>query len=596
MAKNNEKIKDVNENKAANENNAASENKAADTNTAVHDDNVKSTAEQNANTIRSDKKNIAAENNKQDKKAKAKGNMKTNAQKKIVQAAKKLQRAENESALIYKNARKGLVINALGQWLYELGFELEYTALRFYRVFYYIFSTLLKTIQLLFLALLRPLLSFVRGILRDLIAPFTSLFKAIIKPKKQTKKASQNTKKELTSVLFQWLSYLLPVGGAAILGLTVYFSLSTPYALAATQDGVLFGYIENDTIWDAAEKTVEARVNAANDRQSLEITPTFTLISTQDEEMLSVAQLADRIIEESSDQIGEATGVYVNESLVGISINKAELQQILDDVMEQEQSLYPDARISFTNDIRLEDGLYYTESITDALQVQNTLEGNNYLQTQIIITQTRTEEIPFETQTEDSDLYFTGTSIISQSGINGIKEITEDVSYINGVEVNRVFLSEAVTQEPRTQITLNGTRQNVAGAGSFEGDIMLGSGTFIWPVATYTMTTTEFGGYHRGLDIAAPLGTPIYACDTGTVTEAGYHGSWGYYVLIDHGNGFSTRYAHCSRLDVAPGMNVQQGTQVGLVGNTGYSFGNHLHLEIMINTVPVNPRGYVAQP
>ena len=99
------------------------------------------------------------------------------------------------------------------------------------------------------------------------------------------------------------------------------------------------------------------------------------------------------------------------------------------------------------------------------------------------------------------------------------------------------------------------------------------------------------------IDIAngSTHGKPIIASDGGTVIEAQYHGSWGYYVLIDHGNGFKTRYAHCSKLEVEAGDKVAQGQYIAKVGNTGYSFGSHLHFEVIKNGVLVNPLDYVQR-
>ena len=98
---------------------------------------------------------------------------------------------------------------------------------------------------------------------------------------------------------------------------------------------------------------------------------------------------------------------------------------------------------------------------------------------------------------------------------------------------------------------------------------------------------------HTGLDIAASTGTKIKAAAGGTVTFSGYKGSFGYMVVIDHGNGVQTYYAHCSRLYVTAGQKVNQGDVIAAVGNTGNSTGPHLHLEIRVNGVAYNPQNYL---
>ena len=98
---------------------------------------------------------------------------------------------------------------------------------------------------------------------------------------------------------------------------------------------------------------------------------------------------------------------------------------------------------------------------------------------------------------------------------------------------------------------------------------------------------------HTGLDIAASTGTKIKACAGGTVTFSGYKGSYGYMVVINHGNGVETYYGHCSKLYVTAGQKVNQGDIIAAVGNTGNSTGPHLHLEIRVNGVAYNPHNYL---
>ena len=98
---------------------------------------------------------------------------------------------------------------------------------------------------------------------------------------------------------------------------------------------------------------------------------------------------------------------------------------------------------------------------------------------------------------------------------------------------------------------------------------------------------------HTGLDIATAKGTPIVAAASGTVTFSGWKGSYGNMLVISHGNGVQTYYAHCSKLYVSTGTNVSQGQTIAAVGSTGNSTGPHLHLEIRVNGVAYNPQNYL---
>lgn len=111
--------------------------------------------------------------------------------------------------------------------------------------------------------------------------------------------------------------------------------------------------------------------------------------------------------------------------------------------------------------------------------------------------------------------------------------------------------------------------------------------------------TSRFGGRwgknHKGVDIGAPKGTTIVAAAAGTVTvsQYGYSGGYGNYIILSHGNGIQTLYAHCTSLLVNVGQTVSQGQAIATVGNTGNSYGNHLHLEVRVNGVAQNPQNYV---
>lgn len=98
---------------------------------------------------------------------------------------------------------------------------------------------------------------------------------------------------------------------------------------------------------------------------------------------------------------------------------------------------------------------------------------------------------------------------------------------------------------------------------------------------------------HKGIDLSAPTGTPIYASADGVVTRADWFSSYGLYISLDHGASLETRYGHLSRLNVAEGQEVKKGDLIGYVGSTGRSTGPHLHYEVRIAGVAVNPVPYM---
>ncbi len=136
-------------------------------------------------------------------------------------------------------------------------------------------------------------------------------------------------------------------------------------------------------------------------------------------------------------------------------------------------------------------------------------------------------------------------------------------------------------------------------------DEAYGDGQLKWPVPTRSYISSYFGwrtlygqpNYHKGIDIPGSAGTNIVAADAGKVLKVSkLTYGYGWHVIIDHGNGVSTLYAHCSRLDVSVGDYVEKGQVVAGIGTTGNSTGNHVHFEVRINGVQQNPLNYVKQP
>jgi len=127
------------------------------------------------------------------------------------------------------------------------------------------------------------------------------------------------------------------------------------------------------------------------------------------------------------------------------------------------------------------------------------------------------------------------------------------------------------------------------------------SGKFAWPVAGRIQSgfgnryhpIFGYNRFHSGIDIVASYGTLVKAADGGQVIQAGYFGGYGYSVMLYHGGGFATWYAHLSSINVSMGQFVQRGQVIGLVGSTGWTTGPHLHFEVRINGAPQNPLAYL---
>jgi murein DD-endopeptidase MepM/ murein hydrolase activator NlpD len=174
---------------------------------------------------------------------------------------------------------------------------------------------------------------------------------------------------------------------------------------------------------------------------------------------------------------------------------------------------------------------------------------------------------------------------------------SDKVALLGGIEVG-IEKQEGIAEELKSQI--QGTiaeASSTSGTASPSGT-KTGTGSMIWPIDG-TLTSPfgpRWGTTHEGLDISAPGGTPIKAADSGTVIliqSESESGGYGNFTCLDHGGGLSTCYAHQSEFGTSVGAAVSQGDVIGYVGNTGNSFGDHLHFEVRVDGVAQDPLEYL---
>ncbi|PKM89534.1 MAG: hypothetical protein CVU87_05135 [Firmicutes bacterium HGW-Firmicutes-12] len=202
------------------------------------------------------------------------------------------------------------------------------------------------------------------------------------------------------------------------------------------------------------------------------------------------------------------------------------------------------------------------------------------------------ESIPFKIDYQkDNNLYKNQKKIVKE-GIEGEKEVTYDIALLNGYQHTLEVQNEKILTEPENAIVQIGTKTTVSRGGNINYGVVSGKrissayGTRYHPI-------TGRKTYHDGVDIAANSGNGVYAYTDGKVIEAGWNGGYGNCILIDHGNGLKTRYAHLSSIYVKVGQRVEAGTRIGAVGSTGFSTGPHLHFEVIKNGQTKNPLNYI---
>lgn len=161
-----------------------------------------------------------------------------------------------------------------------------------------------------------------------------------------------------------------------------------------------------------------------------------------------------------------------------------------------------------------------------------------------------------------------------------------------GAESEADLANAAALAASRAEAVDRASRATERGSGLTTSLTQEAPDAFVLPIDEYRFTSPyglRWGRLHAGVDLAAPEGTPFKAVHAGTVVRAGWFGGYGNVVILRHSNGVETVYGHASKVLVREGQTVAPGDAIGLVGNTGHSFGSHLHLEVHEDGVPHDP-------
>lgn len=337
----------------------------------------------------------------------------------------------------------------------------------------------------------------------------------------------------------------------------IYSELSG--SLVEAQESAYVLNVDDTSVVLASLEEVTEVVNAVKDEYDAE-----------DNYQAVIAQSEDSRFGTATCELVQASIEPVNNPIVMASEDGEDIQQ------NNEEEI-----ITFGNKIEIVE-TYSTEEQT--VSVEEAVEAvKAALQVVSVSKETYSEPIEFATEYVTDDSQYTDYTEIIQNGQAGIRMVTAEVTYGNGVETGRTVLTSEEVQQPVAQIVKVGTKTRPE---------------YALPLARAVISDVfgpRWGRMHWGMDFACSTGTEVLASAAGTVTEATFRNDYGYTVVISHGNGMKTRYAHMSQLLVGTGDSVNQGSVVGLSGNTGDSTGPHLHFEIILNGTRVDPQPYLYQ-
>lgn len=398
---------------------------------------------------------------------------------------------------------------------------------------------------------------------------------------------------------------LMVLGSVLALTLVIRYWSNTTFALELVYGGERLGYITDESVFNEAIDMAENRVVIKDpDGHIIDRDSSLTLRPVQQSRVLSTTELCDVILQMSVEDVEEMSGLYVDGTFIGALTQREEMDRLLKEVL----SLYDtgidtaNKRVEFRNHVEVVDGLYPMGTSEPYIRLRQKLtkigeDGTPFLTVQVRSTEVYTEAIPFEKRTVKDNTKYIGYSAILTKGVPGERQVTADVIYVNGEELYREVVSEKVVKQPVTQVTVEGSYRLNADAKPG-----VATGEFAWPLPSCRIISSQFGyrwgKLHAGLDISGNgvLDKDIVASDGGVVTQvnaSGWGGGYGLYVIIDHGNGYTTAYCHCNAVLVKVGQKVTQGDVIAKVGNTGNSFGPHLHFEIRLNGSAVDPEPYL---
>lgn len=376
-------------------------------------------------------------------------------------------------------------------------------------------------------------------------------------------------------------------GGAAVLAILFSLVITDAHiAYKVNYEGKVIATVSQKRSFSSAvnriAEMVDGDVNGAVSK------PMFSATIVRGDKLDGEAAIANAIIENSSKLVSGATFIVNGEK---IAVVDAERLNSMLEARKNSYSVDSACTNEFVDSVNVEEGIFLLDDIRDISVVEETI---NSLGVKTSYTATTDKSVAYKTETQKTAEKVKGYTKVKVKGVNGVTRVTEDVVLLNGVEQSRTTVASEVVSAPVNEVVIVGTAKSSSSAKIAEAVNKLG---FIFPLPSGTWKVSSYWGDgrgHKGIDLCANKNTAIFAVASGTVTKAGWNGDYGYCVKIDHGNGYSTLYAHANKVCVSVGQKVSQGDTIALVGNTGYSFGNHVHFEVYQGSTRINPAPFIG--
>ncbi len=439
------------------------------------------------------------------------------------------------------------------------------------------------------------------------------------------------------------------LGGIAVAVLIVFactFSVTTSYSVMI--DGKNMGQISSSM---ALNKAMNASKEKAQQETGMEIIDSYNTVEVESTHSFFSNNMSDEelqaLIDEKVEWLAPGAMLNVNNGEVQLALaSEADAQKVLDTLKANATANAGDAvvkSVDFAEEVTIEAGNVKASEIAspekvlakitegqEAVQIHKVAEGesfwtiarNNDLSVSelqalnpnivpeklqinqevsltkleplvsVVVTKEVTVEevIAHETEYKDNNSLLKGENKVVTEGADGKKAVTYEIKESNGAAIEKNVVNEVVITEPVTEVVSKGTASIKISSRAANS-----SGVLSWPKSGKISSPygTRSRGFHSGIDITARTGDPIYASAGGKVVLSSWYYGYGNCIVVDHGNGMKTRYAHLSGYNCKVGDQVVRGQQIGRAGNTGNSTGPHLHFEVIINGSTKNPVNYL---
>ena len=369
--------------------------------------------------------------------------------------------------------------------------------------------------------------------------------------------------------------------------------------LEISADGETLGFVADERGFIEAKNSAREMLLLADKNASLP-TVSYSLAIKDRNSLTGTDTLRDRLLGRSTGEYLTACGVFVDGELLCAVRSESEARAVTERLL-REYRTEGVFSVAFAEEIEFRQGLYGEDMLLSAAELEGALtDGEISLTLKEVRAEIVAEETDFEIIEIKTNALYSGTERVLSEGKKGYDQVTSLVTVQGGRKVSSREVSRITVLKPVAQRVQIGTKPLDEAYSNSMG------GIFLWPIiGAYGINSNygyRWGKLHAGIDLGmgnAPgtsLGKTIIAVAQGTVIVAGTHSSYGYYVIIDHGGGLQTLYAHClaNSLMVVPGQIVAAGEPIAQVGSTGYSTGPHLHFEVRVNGNRVNPRPYLG--